>query len=1436
MEHSFIAYRTIVLVLLNCLFSIVTVEAQDYIANVQHFGIEEGLSQRSVYCLFQDSRGFIWVGTQHGLNRFDGYDFRVLTREKDGLFSNEIRRIEEDEDGWLWVFSSAEGSEGNWTNIDFVHTETMEVNSWKEHFGGQQPFGQNELTTCLEGKGQSLFLRRKDGELWKYDKKKKFHQIGLNELKNFFPSYSSPQGTIWGSEQLPDKSLWVEMDANGVLLNRYEFPARTKFFVSGQDSKGNLVFQTTREGINRKWFLVNPDNKLIADNLSKFSHETLVGEFSYPRHQVVINPLDHSYWWMGEKMAISFPDKEYSILLSEKYPGTAFVNTILFSKNGETWLGSVDGLYEVKLEQVLFQNLLAQKFEDTKLTNRIECRGIMEDAQGNIFINSYAGTFHVSQYGKVLNNNVLKADESILPAMGIFKDRSGHIWFGGHKLARMDEAKGDLTYYFFPERVTNTAIWAFYEDLTGGMWFAGLEGCFYFLEPGRDTLQIVTFDKTNPKLKRASILHFCEDSRSEGKRVWLASNTGLYLLDVQQKKILQRYWTGGKGKFYIPHNNIHHICERDNGDLWLATGGGGLILIPNAQDSKSPAEKGAAWHQFTELDGLPSNILYAVYEDDFGFLWISSANGIIRFNLESYQSLIYLPKNGLPHYEFNRISHYQAEDGRLYFGSLNGVTSFYPKNFQNALQKEDAPMAITNFRQFDHRKDKVVDKMAEWVKDKRIVLHPGDLFFSLDFALLSYHLPDRIRYAYKMESTMKDWLHLNDRTLQVSGLPYGKHLLRIRGQAAGGQYSTQELKIPIQVLKPFYLQTWFLLIAGIIFFASGPLFFRWRTRQMKKRQRMLEKEVAERTSQINQDKQIIEKQAGELRQLDKVKSRFFANISHELRTPLTLLLGPIGSVLKTNQLEQHNRTLLKKAQKSGKDLLHLISEILDLSKMEAGRMEIQEKAVLLYPMLRRYFAHFEAHAKLQGVQFLFEYEATESLQILLDSHKFEKVVNNFLSNAFKFTPKGGTITLRLQEFDSNLLLSVADTGQGIHPDDVPNIFDRFYQTNRPDAQAEGGTGIGLALVEEYALLFGGKTWVESTFGGGSVFYFEFPKREVVVSLSQNSEDDMAGNKGLPSDLEDEPEWQEDSDPERTVLAPSEKFSTSELSSQEVGQLSATLLIVEDNPSLRDYLETILSPYYHILTAENGQAALEALNSPPPPAPLKGEPLPSETNAGGSSPFRGAGGGGNADLIISDLMMPVMDGYQLLEKLKSDELYRQIPVIILTARAAIQDKLKALRIGVDDYILKPFEEEELLVRIANLLNNYRQRREFAAAEMTLPPEISEEAISLTKSQTEWLEQLEALILREVQNDQLSVDWIADQLQLSRRQLLRRLKTLTGIVPKQYIQEVRLQEARRLLEAHLVKRVKAAAWAVSFRDERYFSKLFRERFGKSPSEFL
>lgn len=515
---------------------------------------------------------------------------------------------------------------------------------------------------------------------------------------------------------------------------------------------------------------------------------------------------------------------------------------------------------------------------------------------------------------------------------------------------------------------------------------------------------------------------------------------------------------------------------------------------------------------------------------------------------------------------------------------------------------------------------------------------------------------------------------------------------------------------------------------------------------------------------------IVEQQASELKELDRFKSRFFANISHELRTPLTLILGPLDLVLRKTILDNHTRHMLLVVRRNAARLLGLVNDILDLSRVEVARLTVTAQPTRVLDFLEDIVGDFRHLAESQGISLVLDYSAAPAWTLLLDRGKVFGILSNLLSNALKFTPAGGKVVVYVRAAESDgLWLEVRDTGSGIAPDDLPHIFERYYQTRHQDARVSGGAGIGLTLSLELAQVMGGRLWAESPPGGGSMFTLVLP--------AQSSRPEVA-----------EPIQHSMRQPAPAALAV-------------VAEDAPLLLVAEDNPDMQTFLRNVLQASYRLVVVRNGQGVLDYLQQP--------SAVP--------------------DLILTDLMMPGMDGLQLLEALRGAEAWRSIPVLMLTARAESADRLRAFRIGLDDYLLKPFEPEELLVRVRNVLRNQANRREWREA-------LQEPGVAAgLPGANQWVNQLEACVRENLADFQFNVDRLSELMHTNRKALYRSVREATGMSVNQYIQEIRLQKAREILEAGQATNLRDLAISVGFRTSDYFSRLYRERFGRSPADY-
>ena len=568
----------------------------------------------------------------------------------------------------------------------------------------------------------------------------------------------------------------------------------------------------------------------------------------------------------------------------------------------------------------------------------------------------------------------------------------------------------------------------------------------------------------------------------------------------------------------------------------------------------------------------------------------------------------------------------------------------------------------------------------------------------------------------------------------------------------------------LQIAQQTNTRNKILIGGGLLFLIAALLFQRFYYRQKRKKQ--------EAESALLAEKQEAEK----LRELNRLKSTFFTNISHELRTPLTLVAAPLDDALREVK-PSPLRNQLQLAHSNTQKLLRLVNEILDLSKLEAGKIETKLSETHLLQTLRRIFYSFESIAQIRGLQLQFNTNISKNLKVFLDTDKFEKILNNLLSNAVKFTKKGGTIALNARHEKGTFLFKVSDTGMGISEEELPKIFDRFYQSTNENAKVQGGTGIGLSLAKELANLMQGDLEVSSQLGKGSQFKLNLPLK--LVTIQQEISEELRYEEIVveQNSVEAKPSYQ-------PLLLNGQK---------------PKILVIEDNEEMNQYLTEKLSKNYQISKAFDGLQALEKMKKE------------------------------NFDLITCDVMMPNLDGFAFREQLLEREDWRQIPFVMLTARSMEADKLKGLRLGVDDYLTKPFNIRELQARLHNLLSNKIARESFKEE----AKEIKEKPLSHDE---QLIKTAEAFVLKRIDDTQLRVDHLAKELNLSARHLSRTMSKIIGISPVNFILEIRLQKARQLLESRQFLTVSEVRYEIGIESASYFTKKFTERFGKNPKEYL
>ncbi len=1343
--------------------------SQHYNPYLQKFSSEDGLSNTNITTICTDSRGIVWIGTQYGLNRFDGRDFKSYTAEDDGLCENEIHKINEDDAGNLWIVGTSLANQASSLCVFNLFTE--EAQTFEDYIEGAIPFNLDK-TILLDSHLGKLIFRETQAKSYCFYTIKNQQIAPLFTLPKKAYSFTTADqmmaqadGTFISTLQTDTASNllggFIYLTATGTLLKKQKTAPNVSpklrtdgqhlYFETNETKGDDSIISLTRDGQFLGTITLLKDRDIYTYILNHFVHYRNDGIYSYLSRFENYQMLNYFY---DDKALPS--------------------SNILFSDlGGGVWCTKGETLLRLSMQAQHFHTI----FDDVSPKRANAIQGIQTAADDAYLYASSLDFLHKVHFldGRQEKISVLNDRFPLIDLTNILLEDSV-IWITTQKDGLVKYHLPSKQFQFFEQspKQTRAQLKQAFRANDGRLWLGSNKGLLQLDSLEQSLVAFSGYHTEFPNLASSQINAFHHHTQG----TWLSTSSGVYLVDLSQEKILAHYSSSQAAPYQIPANNIMHLHEDADGIFWLATMAQGLVQW-------NPLNK---THQsFTKNNcGLPSNILYAVYEDDFNQLWLPSKQGLICFDKKTFQHKVYYKPDGLSYEEFNAMAHHQGKDGRLYFGSQNGMLMFYPESFHSPTSKDSLQViALVKTKTQD---SKLVNVLPPFLEEGVIKLLPTDKFIHLKLAIPNYNYPKGKQYSYRLKGYHKNWIYQNESSINLSGFPYGSYQLQLRGKIANSKnWLSYPNTISVQVIKPIYLRWWFILLVLLSLFSMVYYLLRRNTQQLLKRQEKLEQTVVERTEQIRKDKAVIEEQATELRALDKVKSSFFANVSHELRTPLTLILGPLSYLLDHPDAwdKREVQQQLTVMQRNGKSLLHLVEEILDLSKLEARKLELQEEPTSVVAFFDHIFTVFEPQFRNQKLAYDLNFELyEEDLFVMMDRQKIKKVIHNFLSNAIKFTPQKGKISLTVIEQANLVTMIVTDTGKGVHPKDLPYIFERFYQSKQAEQKLYGGTGIGLALVNEFANLMNGNTYAKSELGVGSQFYFEWPKKVSHAYKTMPKEETVTDN-------------------ELDLIA-------------NIGT-NFTILVVEDNPDMRQFVCSLLQKYYTVIAASNGLEGLAQLRNTTQ----------------------------SIHLVVSDIMMPEMDGLEMLKAIKSSEKMNDKPVIMLTALAGERDKLNALTIGVDDYLTKPFSVSELLTRVQNLLYNYHQRQQWqfsskAAAENgSIKTQILSNKITVnTLSQLDkaWIENAKKMVEESLSDSLIKVTEIAQRNNLSVRQFNRKMNSLIGLSAGRFIKEVQLDLARKILEDGLAVSVSEVAYRCGFEYPSTFSNLFKKRYGKSPVEFI
>ncbi len=1379
--------------------------------------VRDGLSNSSVYSLFQDSQGFIWIGTADGLNRYDGYNFTVFDSQLDPPYripGEMITSIDMDRNGNLWFGVQFGGllrldkTSGTFTSylINPVNPQDAANDVWvvKTDFQNRVWTGTTENGLYLFDPATGIFTPVLNSELLKRPE-------GCNTIRSVITDHNNDIRVATG-----DEGLYI-IDKYSLAIKRFD-P-----FISPEEhlrpKKINSIFEDSHQ---RFWIGTREDGLYILQRDGRMREHLSPAnrpEMASSNIRCFLENDDGTIWigTDGDGAYLYHPEKKTFIKNSHRPDdpeslSSNVVFSLLRSRDGVIWAGTNKGglnLYDYKRER--FGNPADYELPVNRNLNYKVLISLFEDQEGNIWFGTDGGGLNCynrsSGQLKIYRNNPEDRHSISGNAVKVlFQDRAGRLWAGtyGNGLNRYLPKQDEFIQVGVEGEPVAHDIWDISEDPEGNLWIATLNEGLFIIRKDKEIM--VPFNEGQYEGQIGDHL-FCLlwDKKKNG--LWIGTSRGLKFLDPSGEKITS--WPyNRKDSVSTSGSEIKTLFLDSTGALWVGTRRGGLNRID--------PESGLIKHYTTE-NGLISNTIASVEEDQNGRIWVSTNTGISVYDQNTGNWSGFNVDDGLRNSEFLSESSCRLSNGSFIFGGSNGYDYINPERIRLNTYVPEVQIArilINDNEVYPFRTDK--KDPGYGISDQLIVLRHDQRSISIRLTALAFTHPENNRYAYRLLGYNESWTDMgNQRLLTFSDLRPKTYELQLKAANNDGLWNDQVRKVSIQVLPPWWSTLLFRIIMAALIFSLLLLIALWRIRFVRNQKLRLERLVEERTrelegekkkteeqnrvlmdiqkqimqqnEEISRQKEDIEKMSEEARRSDQEKLVFFTNISHEIRTPLSLIIGPMEELVNDYSLGKQVRNQLSLTYRNALSLLNLVNQILDFRRIESNNYPFSPVNTVAVTLLQEVFVSFTQKAVNQQITYSF-HSTGEHILGMFDTGKLDKIVFNLLSNAFKFTAAGGTITLncsaRQGEEGSGqelLIVEVKDSGQGIAPEFHDKIFERFFQIQDERMYQREGTGIGLSLVRSLVDLMNGRIELESSPGKGTLFRITLPYTHTGPAV--------AGRNELHEFIVAAPEkaLSEDHDP-----VPVRNTN---------GKDRPRILVCEDHHELLDFIATQLHDHYRVVTCDNGETARELVRKIIP------------------------------DLVLSDIMMPGLNGIDLCRIIKQNIETSHIPVILLTARSGVEYKLEGLDAGADDYIYKPFRIDELRKRIENLIHSRRVlRKKFSTGNRYDPEELT-----ITSTDEKFLSRAIAVVEKEMASSSFNVTEFVREMHMSRTLIHTKLRELTDTSASGFIRILRLKKAALLLSKRSYS-VSEVAYMVGFSDPKYFHKCFREHFGTTPGEFM
>lgn len=1433
------------------------------IERFEHFSNDDGLSQNTVTSIHCDSQGFLWFGTYNGLNRFDGYNFKVYqnTENTPGIFTNNrMISIWEDEQNFLW-FETYDGYFHRFNPVkETFSTLPKYLLSAEEKYSKMNCFYQYSPTEIWLGSSNSGVYRLTfDPNLDEYTSEQflsrgKFSvsnnnirfitsdrngnlYIGAKNGLNILSDEDNRAGTFYYQHYFSDfrftcgvainNEVWMGTENNGLVV--YNLDTKS-FFIFNKDNspltnnhieiikvskEGNVLIGSSDlfiyQTMQKKWLSVIVEGEQIDKIFEDSSGALWVTNGNFGVQKVNQNTGSHEHFnltsdihkYLSDKQRPYFYEDQNKVLWiclhgaglaqyhrDENYfyffrnnpsdPKSISSNTIMCmteDQNGTLWVGAglEGGINKVILKNPAFTSIQFSRDYKDYMENIV--RAVFQDKNKTVWVASKGGELklynpdfktilpHVSYPFK-------PNGELVFNVYCMHQDSRGHIWIGSKgagiavskkPIDQMHTDYSSIQFFTYQHNaddstsLCNNSIYSIGEDANGRIWIGTYGGGLSFCNTTDiANLTFSSLNAENSNLSNSMIRNIMFDSNNN---LWVATTFGLNWLSAQNIHDnhfdFKCYYHDPDDVNSLSYNDLVHLYEDSKKNIWIGTFGGGVNLLTNENQ----------FIHYTNIDGLSNNVVFGIVEDNLQHIWLSTGNGLSRLNPSSQSFDNYNKSNNLSTNSFSENTCLKTHDGRMVFGSIEGIEIIEPEKIKT--HKLISSVVFTQFQLFN----KDIDVNTEGsplnqsiTSTRKITLKYNQSSFSIGYSAMNFLDESKTQYAYLLQNFDENWNYVGtQRKATYTNLRPGEYVLRVKAALWDGDWDNDETVLYISIQPPWWQTNLAYIIYLIVIIVSVFL---------------ISRSIIRVNSFRNELK--IEKAVNE------VKLQFFTNISHEIRTPLTLILGPIEDVLSDPKFPAEYRSTLTLMQKNGKRMLHLLNQLLDFRKVQNKKMSLKLRPVDMVEFTRSIVDNFTPHARHMQIDFKFIVNAHPE-KVWVDPNRIDSVIFNVLSNAFKFTPKGQKIIVTIDQNlkQEEIYIKVVDSGPGIKSKDINLIFNR-YSILSGQSGTINGTGIGLSLSNEFVKMHGGEIKVESQPGKGCTF--------VVVLKTGKSH--FAGTNHIMVD-EHNDEIKISSQLTDMFIEPAISTDVNEVISDPSDK--KTILLVEDNLQILNYISDSLSSNFSILTAKNGREGLELAKS-----------------------F-------NPDLILSDVMMPEMDGIEMTRILKENFETCHIPVILLTAKSSVDDQILGIESGAEAYVLKPFNMQVL----KSMINNMLEQRKLILKKYRDKADIEVSELKVTSRNQEFLNNIVTFVEENYTNPDLSINMLVEYSCVSRTVFYNKIKGLTGLSPIELTRQIKLKIAAQLLAVGY--NVNEAANEIGFSDSRYFSKQFKDFFGESPSQY-